>query len=149
MVPPALRKIFGNLCAGKIPWPLFLHGKAGRGKTCAALTLLDRVPWSCWETVETLVNRILAKDESTWRYMGESPLVIVDELGIRSSNSDLEYVAVKRLADLREYRPTVWISNHEPDSVRELYDDRIFSRICCGTWFCLNGTDRRMPTRKG
>jgi predicted ATPase len=40
-VPQALRDVFRGLVSGQLPWPLYLWGPAGTGKTSAALVLLD------------------------------------------------------------------------------------------------------------
>jgi hypothetical protein len=40
-VPDDARGILRDLVAGKRSWPLYLHGKAGTGKTSAALVMLD------------------------------------------------------------------------------------------------------------
>lgn len=158
LIEPALRSLIGLLLGGAKPWPLFLCGPAGRGKTCAALAILDRVEiiyripdcdavicyQSVWYgTVEDLVQMVLSRDDERWREIGAAALVVIDELGLRSSDSDLEYIALKRAADLREFSPTVWISNQEPEGIRRLYDDRIYSRICSGTWYKVGGADRR------
>jgi DNA replication protein DnaC len=41
MVSPEVRKVFRDLVTGVAPWPLYLFGPAGTGKTSAALVLLD------------------------------------------------------------------------------------------------------------
>jgi len=142
---PDLRRKIKGLVTGMLPWPLFLYGLAGRGKTCAALTLADRVPGAVFKTVEDLVQLVLRGNEGygLWQALKESPLVVIDELGLRSQQGDLEYVAVKRVADLREFRPAVWISNQTPQALIQVYDERIYSRICCGTCVELKGKDRR------
>jgi hypothetical protein len=40
-VDSSLRAVFRRLVAGEAPWPLYLFGRAGTGKTSAALVLLD------------------------------------------------------------------------------------------------------------
>ncbi len=40
-IPDDVRGILRDLVAGKRPWPLYLYGKAGTGKTSAALVMLD------------------------------------------------------------------------------------------------------------
>ena len=40
-VPADLRAKIRALVSGKLPWPLYLFGDAGTGKTCASLVMLD------------------------------------------------------------------------------------------------------------
>lgn len=40
-VPDDLRKKLRGLALGEISWPLYIHGPAGTGKTCASLVALD------------------------------------------------------------------------------------------------------------
>lgn len=40
-IPQPLRDTFRGLVTGRLPWPLYLWGPAGAGKTSAALVLLD------------------------------------------------------------------------------------------------------------
>jgi DNA replication protein DnaC len=99
-----------------------------------------------YATTEDLVTWMLHPydERSRWWFIRDADVAVIDELGTRSRDSDVEYSAVKGAADAREHKPTIWISNHPPQQMRELYDDRIFSRICCGTWYELTGPDRRM-----
>ena len=129
---------------GELPWPLLLWGSTGSGKTCAALLMVDAVPSSVYMTLDDLAA--VAFDEAAaaiWSLGRESLLVAVDELGARQQDFDREYRALKRMADLREHRSAVWISNHSPARLREIYDDRIYSRLCCGTVVEVTGPDRR------
>lgn len=41
MVPDDLRKKLRGLILGELPWPLYIHGPSGTGKTCASLVALD------------------------------------------------------------------------------------------------------------
>src|SRR5436309_2297801 len=40
-IAPGLRDAIRELVSGEAPWPLFLHGDVGAGKSCAALCVLD------------------------------------------------------------------------------------------------------------
>lgn len=82
-------------------------------------------------------------EAAVWYYASQAPLVVVDELAVRATDTDREYAAVARMADLREHRPSLWISNHRPEVLREAYDARVYSRLTCGTVVALNGRDRR------
>lgn len=143
-IRPELRHLLEALAAGKARWPLYLYGPPGRGKTCAALWLMDQVPGSLFTTPERCVQWLLRREEAIWEECRNYVLAVVDELGCRSRDSDLEYVALKRLADALDGLPTIWIANHPPERIGTIYDERIYSRICCGTWFHLEGPDQRM-----
>ena len=143
LLKPGLRETIGGLLRGELPWPLLLWGAAGRGKTCAALLMVDAVPVSVYVCLDDLMEHAFDRSASIWRLTHEAMLVVVDELGTRQQDFDREYCAVKRLADLREHRPAVWISNHGPERLRAIYDDRICSRLCCGTVVEVTGPDRR------
>ena len=95
------------------------------------------------EAAAALVEAERTHDLHLWQLVAHYNLVVVDELGCRRQVSDWEYSVVKRVADLREQKATVWISNHPPERIRALFDDRIASRLLCGTWFALEGHDRR------
>lgn len=145
---PNLKHVLRDLCKGRRPWPLLLHGGAGRGKTCAALLLADRVNNSFYWTVDFLMGFAFDLQASIWHYSARADLVIVDELGTRVAEHDREYCAVKHIADLREHKPTIWISNLLPRELQTIYDDRILSRIGSGTVIELTGEDRRRARGK-
>lgn len=42
-VPADLRSKIRGLVAGRLPWPLYIFGEAGGGKTCASLVMLDHM----------------------------------------------------------------------------------------------------------
>ncbi len=140
---PNLRRMLGDLLTNKRPWPLYLHGPAGRGKTCAALTVYDAVPNALYWTLDELMDSAYLRRSWVWYYSARAPLVVVDEIGMRSNDTDREYVALKAMADLREHKPAIWISNLSPDQLHTTYDDRIQSRLTCGTVVELTGPDRR------
>lgn len=41
-IDPNLRSVLEDLACGRKPWPLYLWGPPGTGKTCAVLVMLDR-----------------------------------------------------------------------------------------------------------
>ncbi len=95
-----LREAIRCLCSGETPWPLFLHGDAGTGKTLASLCLLDHSN-GVYFTVNELTQLCIdvmkgeAKYESGntihsgefWEEMGNCPLVVLDELGMPATAS--------------------------------------------------------------
>lgn len=161
-VDDGLRKLFTQLAAGKADWPLFLYGSVGTGKTAAALCFADCVQNATYTTVQGLCDDVMAgkaieTEDATVNYrlhLDDPPhdpsirqsVSILDELGTRSKIGDLEYSAIKRFADHREFEHrnvVVYVSNLTPEQLREVYDERIASRVLRGTWFHLAGPDRR------
>lgn len=145
LVDPELRKIFRGLVSGEFRWPLYLWGSVGTGKTLAALCLCDHIPDSRYLTVEALADAVVSQDTTEWRNLLVSRLVVMDELGARQKDSDLHYKAIQKLADIRERRRrvAVYVSNLSAEQLAALYDDRIASRLSCGTVWQLKGDDRR------
>jgi len=165
LIAPPLRQAIRECVAGAAPWPLFVGGPCGTGKTCAALALLDHVPGGQYHTAgglcELLVRAQQGRLESyhegrggtvwpehLWRGLAKAPLVVLDELGGRERVSDHHYDAVKRLLDERHGLPLVLLSNHDLAALARLYDDRIASRIGGGTVAALGGPDRRLLPRQ-
>ncbi len=152
-VHPKLLATLRSLVTGNAPWPLFLYGNVGAGKTLAALCLADVMRTAVYHTVEDLCSRILelrddhAAVRETWEMIAGKNLAILDELGTRQNVSDYHYATVKRFADARELhagRVAIYISNLSHAELTKLYDSRIVSRLICGTRFELKGRDRRV-----
>jgi len=147
-VNPKLLDLWKELVSARAPWPLYLHGPVGTGKTFAALAFSDLVRYAEFFTVEQLCNRVM-KGEQPWEgrlYYETVPLLILDELGEREKVTDLQYTSVKSTVDYREFhanRVAVYISNLAPEDLAGLFDDRIASRITAGSVFRLDGPDRR------
>ncbi len=154
---PSLRKTIRLLAAGKSPWPLFLWGEPGTGKSCAALCLLDRAG-GFYFTAGTLAEEVLMVNKGEaqypsgqrltplgfWREIMSTALVVIDEVGTRSKVGDWQYDCLKRVLDAREGMPLVVIANHSLADVASLYDDRVASRLAAGTVHQLQGEDRRL-----
>ena len=150
-IEPRLRKVIRDLCSGKRRWPLFLHGPAGCGKTCAALALCDCVRDPRYLTVDGLVDVMMdpnRSDACEWRMLPDRGVAVLDELGTRTRDTDAHYSVIKRFADAREEanRVAVYISNLSPRDLAEQFDDRIADRLLCGTIFNLAGESRRMSS---
>jgi DNA replication protein DnaC len=86
---------------------------------------------------------VFDREAFLWRAVEQADLVVLDELCGRSKETELEYQAVKRLAGLRDLKPAIYVSNLPPEALRDTYDERIYSRLACGTVFKLDGKDRR------
>lgn len=147
-VSPNLAGTLDSLLSGSAPWPLLIYGPTGCGKTCAALAACDRAVSAAYWTSDGLCDRLLVPEgrELLLAHLVEKELVVVDELGARQKATELEYAAVKRVADEREAqagRVAIYVSNLAPSALANYYDDRVASRLLCGTRFELTGKDRR------
>ncbi len=149
-VPEQLKCALRGLLRGKLPWPAYVFGPAGVGKTCAALLVHDTVPEAFWADAELLAEHAYEAESWPWRFAARAQLVIVDEVGCRSRYSEREYLAIKRMADQchRLAIPALWVSNLSPEQLRQHFDDRVFSRICCGTVVPVKGKDQRFFRRQ-
>lgn len=142
---PGLRKLLTQLAIGACDWPLYIWGSTGRGKTCAAIALANMTADSLYVGCEKLCEEVY-NEHIWWQRLAECNLAIIDELGLRPAQDQRAYLAIKRAADLREHKQTIWISNHGPEALKRLFDDRIYSRLVCGTSIQLTGNDRRVET---
>lgn len=159
------------LVQGKEPWPLFLHGPAGVGKTYAALCMLDhldreRLGQGDWIGGEyylfaSLCSDLIAANLGTltwshegrggdttptmiWKWVRTRGLAVLDEVGARVKASDFQNETIQRWLDERQGQPAIVISNVGPDGMRRAYDDPICSRMFAGTTIDLAGIDRRL-----
>lgn len=159
-IDPALSGKIRECVLGDSPWPLFLYGAAGVGKTCAALCMLD-YGGGDYYTCAGLRDRIIRVQfgretwykagrggtlclEDFWKAIRREPLLVLDELGAREEVKDTLYDAVKQAIDEREGKPLVVISNLDFERIGKLYDDRISSRLAAGTTVQVAGIDRRV-----
>lgn len=157
-IDASLRSLFRRLILGELPWPVYLHGETGVGKTCAALCLVDAAG-GIYLTVEELCEKLISAEHGSlvnpwsgkpmtkigfWESLYTTQLLVLDELGARRMVSDFHFENVKRVLDQRENRPLVCISNLDLARLSEVYDDRLASRLGAGTVVELAGADRRL-----
>jgi hypothetical protein len=144
MIQPNVRAVFNDLVTGRANWPLYLRGETGRGKTSAALCLVNSVADSYYCTLEEVAAVAFDQDAWLWRDGAKRLLLAVDEIGLRAGEpTEYERVGLERLADLRQFDPTIWIANLSADELVARYGDRVYSRICSGTVVHHGGADRR------
>ena len=143
-VPAKLRQALEGLLTGKLPWPAYIFGGTGTGKTCAALLVFDEYVAMRCDAAE-LAACCWQPEHVVWRQAKVMPLVIVDEVG--TGTSDRDWLGLKKMADIRANMPTLWLSNLSPEQLKATFDDRIFSRLCCGTVVEVTGPDQRFARR--
>ena len=143
LVEPRLRQLLRDVCRGDKPWPLLLWGPTGTGKTRAALCLLDRLDSGMFATLDQAADALVGRDGSFWGWVRRADVAVLDELGTRATGTDLHYAALRRFLEIREDLPFLGITNLEPSALAKAYDDRVLSRLACGTIYQLGGEDRR------
>lgn len=148
-IEPSLVAELIRLLNGEAPWPLYLHGRPGCGKSCAALYVCDRAARSRYWTVpdwcDQLNSAIRGDDgpQYTWSLVSDAGITVLDELGLRREPSEAQWEAVERFSDRREWKPAIYVSNLAPDELHTVYGERVFDRLMCGTVFHLEGESRR------
>lgn len=149
-VDEVILRAFRGLVGGTQPWPAFVTGPPGCGKTCAALALLDHVSTGVYTTAAELTERAFRSFNGgppiNWRQWfapDKCDLVVLDELGARKSVSDTHYEQVQKVLDIREGAPLVVVTNLTLAEVAQVYDDRIASRCGAGTVVTLWRSDVR------
>lgn len=154
-IAPGLRAAIRECVAGRAPWPLFLHGPQGTGKTYAGLCMLDHSAGWYWALPDLCADLVAAQngrlsdaaatvhEPQLWHRITKAALIVLDELGTRREVSDFAYETLKRVLDRRERRPLVCISNLDAATLLKLYDARIVDRLMAGTAVELAGRTRR------
>jgi chromosomal replication initiation ATPase DnaA len=141
---------------GEADWPLLVIGPPGVGKTCAALLVVDSFQAAVYTTPTDLHRESCMAErgdlyrngyrvwfDEFWDKIAKASVVVVDEIGLRSEVTDPHYETLKRLCDLRDHRPAIYLSNVTPEKIASIYDARVLSRMACGTALELRGADRR------
>lgn len=166
-VAPSLQEALLSACRRQA-WPIYMFGEVGRGKSCAAACLYRDFPgWALWFETAQIVADVLecrsngkgfivrSNGEHSWdewessilRKVRDAHFVCFDDVGIRKP-SEAAYEVFFNLANLRRGKPTVFTGNLDGRSLRNVYDDRICSRLLCGTVIEVTGADRRLDTSR-
>lgn len=166
LVPAELRSATHECATGRSPWPLFVHGPVGCGKSRYALCIFDFFVSLFFDFSDLLSeyidlrrgelrhcdSRLLSWDsesrvrEVKWiEALGGRELFILDDI---ARKQDTEAATARdlmcRFLDKRELLPTILISNLNPAEIAEVYDDRVASRICGGTIYKMERHDMRI-----
>lgn len=132
-----------------------LWGESGSGKSCASLCVLDCAGGLYLDAGIFAEYRIQAMkgqchystgyqftEAEMWKTIRDSNLVVLDELGSRNRVSDHHYETVKRVMDICEEKPAIYVSNLSPREIARVYDDRVASRCTAGTIIEMAGDHR-------
>lgn len=157
-----LRRTMRMLLDGEKPWPLFLHGEPGSGKTCALMCLVDHCGGGVYVTLGDLCRALIdaqhgrtafydlgagitRTEGELWRDWGNGNVCVLDEIGTREKVSEHHYSTLQMALDRRNdpNRPLVVVSNVDLKGSATLYDDRIASRLASGMVIETTG-DRRL-----
>jgi DNA replication protein DnaC len=146
-----LRRL-NNLPHDQSEWPLYMYGRPGTGKTClAALIYAAYKRQPLWRRADELLIEIGTSRADGYGSLKTklegSPCVFLDDLGVRPPTEAMTQ-ALFDLMELRARRPLVIVSNHTPDALAKIYDERIVSRITAGTTLEIVGQDRRVGQGK-
>lgn len=162
-IPEPLADAIARCVAGLSPWPLYVFGGAGTGKTRAGLYLCDRTHGTarfadyvdlCDELREAKLGELRREYaygdvvkisvSRLWSEWQSAELAVLDEIGARGSVSDCQYEAMKGAIDRRECRPLMLLANLDLGQIARLFDDRIASRCAAGTVLELAASDQRI-----
>ena len=151
-----------NACVtGVKPWPLLLHGLTGRGKTAAALCLMDaardpvylRTEAEMCETLNQAHDREFRDSDgrrifpsNIWYAWTNANLAVLDDLGKRTEPTDARIETVQRALEKRVGKPLIITTELTPKEISKRYVNSIVSRCCGGTICKVGGADRRMAT---
>ena len=158
-IAPKLRKALRACTAGEEPWPLFVYGPAGTGKSCAALRAF-RCFGGWFVKLAMLCGLFNDAREGRLRYSSGyertitdlksglllSHIVVLDDVGVREKRYDV----FNDVLDCRWERnpPLIVTSNMTPKVLAVQYDDRIVSRLTRSTVVKLTGSDRRLERKE-
>jgi DNA replication protein DnaC len=139
------------------PWPVYLCGDAGRGKTFIAASAYVACPanhvlwidFQRWSKEIMKARQGLGEIREAWelRKVEESRLVCIDDCGLKS-DSEAQSGLLLEVLNLRQGKPTIVTCNHEPIALPRVFDSRVTSRLLSGSIIKLVGPDRRMQGKK-
>lgn len=159
MVPTVARAAIRACSEGRWKWPLFMHGPAGVGKTCACLWALDHIGGRfttfrdlCRTVQDAKLGKLITHGshdscvvgvDDFWQGWSKSPLVVVDDLGVTGRPTDHAYEVALDMLEHRYGQPMIVTSNLDLDQIAGVFDDRISSRLSAGSPVLVSGEDLR------
>ena len=135
------RQVYEFARGGADRQSLVMLGEPGRGKTHLARGIARSWVQLGREVRYYKLGDLIARCKELMGGGGESPeqyvawicrfpgLVIIDELGRSAGNNWDTNQVVYQLADKRQGRPTVWISNFSLEYLADHYDEAVSSRL--------------------
>lgn len=159
-IPPCIRGPLRGVCRGETPWPVTICGDPGTGKTRAALVVADFVHGSQWFTWDDFVRKcntatsgklsvqVGTEDkifdwERWWRYLDQSHLLVLDDVGCRGVVSEAAYEVMKTALDRREGRGLIFTTNLDVNKIADIFDARVADRLAAGTLINATGGSLR------
>lgn len=94
-----------------------------------------------------ILRTIAAGDRRVFNDIEDAGLVCIDDIGLREPTPP-QLQALWEILTARERKPLVVSSNLAPEELAKIYDDRILSRLCCGTTIHVRDSDRRSNRAK-
>jgi DNA replication protein DnaC len=99
-----------------------------------------------WLRADTTLREIAFsnnEDVRAWRKrIKQAPCVFLDDLGVQAPNPQM-LVALFDLLEDRKNRPLIITGNHNLQSLLQIYEPRIVSRLSAGATLWLDGNDQR------
>lgn len=97
-----------------------------------------------WAIDDDVVNEIEFLD-----FLSKASLLVIDDISTREKYTDAQHDNLLEVIDSREGKPLIVTSNISPRAMHDAktFDERILSRICCGTMFELKCKDRRFQPK--
>lgn len=151
------RKLAAVRYASKEPKPAYVYGSVGVGKSAIAAVICDESDgrWIAAQDAIAQVQRCRSDGSvmlpgalyesyecDLWKRWSRPHLLVIDDIGI-SGFTETQYAILCKLADIRQKLRTIYTSNLSPEELKKAYDERIVSRVCCGTIVELTGPDSR------
>jgi hypothetical protein len=163
-LPPVLRQAMNAVTLGESPWPLYIWGEAGSGKTCATLLMLHHWDtmhgWAYFARAKAYYKRLNdanfgrlqsgsgfpLSDQDVQNEWTRPHLAVMDELNSREQATDFQRDTIQDCLDFRQGRPTVFTSNISLEDIAVVFCDRIASRLNRGTKVHVKGDQRKGRT---
>lgn len=128
-------------------FPIYIHGDTGTGKTSLAGLLYQNAESPVWRRCDDfLLSLATTRSDASFRVeqtkATHCSCLFLDDIGLRTPTESMQQILFD-LLEMRKSKPTVITSNHSPEDLALVYDDRITSRILAGTILMLSGCDRR------